>query len=558
MTRSRCLPAILTLLVAAGISWGQKTPPPNPVAPYPVQYPDAGGVPYFQQLPEVLFPPQPRSYEAARDGEACDEGDMVSLLVTDCLRTWALLWENGKYAEAGTMADEACRLEPKNDAAEYARALSQLANHTRFVHPAAGCPCSCYAVPSGSMDCAAECCESSFATASAKPSTPAKASCPGNGNPCCKSSPVCKPTKLPSTCPGAETCENPYSNAPVSVNECPACQANASAKKGCACGAKPVSAKASCGCGTKCCSAKETCACDNNCCTAKTACKCKCCSSSDACSCQTKCCADQEACCCATKCCCTTKAAKCCKNCVSAKQSCSCCTNCSCGKNSSLKVSEDNAANCTFLRMLQGLPHMQGQPSHPIVIMHPTPTPAHMGLPTGFLPPMPNAMMPHPMMPHPFMGNGHPAMPMMMPPPNATENMHDHFYIPVARPQFPMFPPQLMREAEQELVPPPTVVPPSMPLQITAAGKRVKVSCPRFDARCDRINHLPSGDRIVLEGKVRLTFRGKDAGKVSAERVEVDTIDGAVEVNPAPVPARPVVPVGYYSPVTRPTPPLEP
>ena len=104
------------------------------------------------------------------------------------------------------------------------------------------------------------------------------------------------------------------------------------------------------------------------------------------------------------------------------------------------------------------------------------------------------------------------------------------------------------------MIPPPAIMPsqpPSMPLQITATGKRVKVSCPRFEARCNRITHLPSGDRILLEGKVRLTFRGHDAGKVSAERVEVDMVDGAVEVNPAPAPSRSVVPVGYYTPVSR-------
>ena len=45
------------------------------------------------------------------------------------------------------MANEACRLDPNNGAAEYARVLSQIANTTRLIHPAVGCPRSCYAVP---------------------------------------------------------------------------------------------------------------------------------------------------------------------------------------------------------------------------------------------------------------------------------------------------------------------------------------------------------------------------------------------------------------------------
>jgi len=139
---------------------------------------------------------------------------------------------------------------------------------------------------------------------------------------------------------------------------------------------------------------------------------------------------------------------------------------------------------------------------------------------------------------------------------------HDHLFMPVVRPNLPPLSASAVRISEEEMVPPPMLLPsppPNMPLQITATGKRIKVSCPRFEALCNRVSHLPSGDRILLEGKVRLTYRGNEAGKVSADRVEVDLADGAVEVNPAPAPARPVVPVGYFTPVSRQMPaPTEP
>ena len=141
----------------------------------------------------------------------------------------------------------------------------------------------------------------------------------------------------------------------------------------------------------------------------------------------------------------------------------------------------------------------------------------------------------------------------MCPPMPPAELMRDHVFVPVVRPT-----PALVGSVEEEMVPPPAIIPPpmpSMPLQIAATGKRVKITCQRFEARCNRVSHLLSGDRIVLEGKVRLTFRGHDAGKVSAERIEIDMVDGTVEVNPAPVSTRPVVPVGYYAPVSQHCPP---
>jgi hypothetical protein len=204
--------------------------------------------------------------------------------------------------------------------------------------------------------------------------------------------------------------------------------------------------------------------------------------------------------------------------------------------------------------MMQGL---AGQnPPHPVIIMNPVPTPVHP-MPTAFLPPLP-ATLQH-VTP--------PGVPMICPPaPRPPEVVvHDHVYVPVSRtPQAPQVsglpvphpvPLSLWGSPREELVPPPAVAPPpepNMPLQISATGKRVKVSCPRFVARCDRISNVPTGDRIVLEGKVRLTFHGHDAGKVSAERVEVDLIDGAVEVNP---PIGPVVPVGYFGSVPQPSQP---
>jgi hypothetical protein len=212
--------------------------------------------------------------------------------------------------------------------------------------------------------------------------------------------------------------------------------------------------------------------------------------------------------------------------------------------------------------MMQGLPTLQHQPSHPVIIMSPMPAPTQ--------PPMPATFMPH--LPYPLQHAAPPGMPMICPPmPRPAELIHDQVFVPVVRPQPPQaerFPVQfpvplsMFGSRAEEMIPPPTVLPSqtpnNMPLQITATGKRVKVSCHRFEARCNRISHLPSGDRIVLEGKVRLTFKGNNAGKVSAERVEVDMGDGTVEVNPPSAPSRSVVPVGYYTPVSRMAPPCEP
>ncbi len=217
----------------------------------------------------------------------------------------------------------------------------------------------------------------------------------------------------------------------------------------------------------------------------------------------------------------------------------------------------DAGSGCAFLRMLQGLP--PGHP-HPVIVMNPVPTPVH--------PPIPAGLAPHALFSPGTADHSVPGMPIYIPPPPTQpvmEGMHsgsqifpapvanpDRVFLPVGRPQMP---PMVAEMAHGSPAMVPTVIPPPMPtipLQITATGKRIKVTCPRFEARCDRVSHLPGGDRILLEGKVRVTYRGREAGKVSAERVEVDLYDGAVEVNPPPArPIPPASPVGYYTPVSQ-------
>ncbi len=183
------------------------------------------------------------------------------------------------------------------------------------------------------------------------------------------------------------------------------------------------------------------------------------------------------------------------------------------------------------------------QPAHTVVVMEPASGLVHLPFPGMFMPPPGHPVMQ--MAPPSFHG------PMMVPHmPKMDEVMSGQVFVPCLRPQGPA---GFSCPGHEEEVAPPTPLPPSanMPLQVTAAGKRVKVSCPRFEARCTRISYAANGERIVLEGKVRLTFRGRDGGKVSAERVEVDVHDGTVEVNPAMPESRAVLPVGYSIPVSR-------
>jgi hypothetical protein len=98
--------------------------------------------------------------------------------------------------------------------------------------------------------------------------------------------------------------------------------------------------------------------------------------------------------------------------------------------------------------------------------------------------------------------------------------------------------------AEEEMVTYPNPVAPratAMPIQVRAKGKRVHLTSSKFEAYCDRMGYLESGNRILLEGHVRLKLvGGTQTGRIMAERVTVGR-DGSFEVEPveqAPMPVR--------------------
>ena len=69
----------------------------------------------------------------------------------------------------------------------------------------------------------------------------------------------------------------------------------------------------------------------------------------------------------------------------------------------------------------------------------------------------------------------------------------------------------------------------------------------QFEATCDHLTTCDGGERIVMEGNVRLTMQtGNKPGKVSAQRVEVYVPDGSVELIPdSTTTEKPVEPVRY-------------
>ena len=108
-----------------------------------------------------------------------------------------------------------------------------------------------------------------------------------------------------------------------------------------------------------------------------------------------------------------------------------------------------------------------------------------------------------------------------------------------------------------EVLPNPPMIPlrkDDVKIHVTAHGKRIHVNCNTFDAACDHLVTCDGGERLVLEGNVRLTMQtGNKPGKVSAERVEVYVPEGSVELVPdSTTTEKPVEPVRYQCPVCPP------
>jgi hypothetical protein len=120
-------------------------------------------------------------------------------------------------------------------------------------------------------------------------------------------------------------------------------------------------------------------------------------------------------------------------------------------------------------------------------------------------------------------------------------------------PRAPMPAPQFV---VGEIVPNPAMIQApkdDVKIHVTPHGKRIHVNCKAFDATCDSLTTCDGGERIVLEGNVRLTMQtGNKPGKVSAERVEVYVPDGSVELIPDGITERPAEPVRYECPVCPP------
>jgi hypothetical protein len=93
-------------------------------------------------------------------------------------------------------------------------------------------------------------------------------------------------------------------------------------------------------------------------------------------------------------------------------------------------------------------------------------------------------------------------------------------------------------------------------IHVTPHGKRIHLSCTGFEAQCDHLTTCDGGERLVLEGKVRLTMQtGNKPGKVAAERVEVYVPDESVELVPDSTTEKPVEPVRYeHCPFSYPPP----
>lgn len=74
-------------------------------------------------------------------------------------------------------------------------------------------------------------------------------------------------------------------------------------------------------------------------------------------------------------------------------------------------------------------------------------------------------------------------------------------------------------------------------VKIANAGKQISASGTGFEARADRVCLAPRGDRLLLDGHVRLKYhRGGERAAISAEHVLLNFKDGKLEMLPAPRP----------------------
>ncbi len=91
-----------------------------------------------------------------------------------------------------------------------------------------------------------------------------------------------------------------------------------------------------------------------------------------------------------------------------------------------------------------------------------------------------------------------------------------------------------------------------------AAGQRVHLSTPHFEAHCQRMTSSGTSDHLLLEGDVELfTKRHGQSLRVQGQRIVVHLSDGAFTVEAtstppqpiAPAPAQSMVPASVFVPV---------
>jgi hypothetical protein len=95
-------------------------------------------------------------------------------------------------------------------------------------------------------------------------------------------------------------------------------------------------------------------------------------------------------------------------------------------------------------------------------------------------------------------------------------------------------------------------------IQISAHGKRVVLSSPCLEARCNHMSSTCVADRVLLEGNVNVTFHmpGRPA-RIVAQRVILGLSDGYYEVNPRSEDGVPGMPVSYFPMLPPPPLPFE-
>ena len=540
MIRFRWLPAcLLAMLMTAGVCWGQKQ-----MSSQTAQSTDTTRLPYYYELVDVLFPAttgfpyelvdiqggisilntdnQEDSADNSADecnDECCDDcaAEWIPILVDDCMRMWTLFWELGSYKEAAHLADEAWRLDPCNIATMHARTLSHIALALN-VKPTG----ECQAQPANAlrdlaslnttwqvtnMGCGG------FAISCSGPTGPATtctlptnacgmgcANASGCAGPCTTS---CQPAK-PTACEACSDCSAACTGSTCAATACcdqpTACGTSASTPCSKACGH---------GCSASCSSACKSCCSEAKCCSGCCACKCACAKD--------------------CKCCCKTACAKDCKCCCSGK--------CCCAKNT---CACQEAISALLDRIIALMTERDSKAANVLVLppgVAPHPMMAMPGMPGMCVPPPPPPMAPA----------GQPVcMPGMPCPAMPASRLMEAAAIPQPIPRAPV-PPGAWVVGEMLANPP--MIPvrkDDMPIHVTPHGKRIHVSCKGFEAQCDSLTTCDGGERLVLEGKVRLTMQtGNKPGKVSAERVEVFVPEGSVELVPDCTIEKPVEPVHY-------------